>query len=142
MFTTVGVKIDLDTFVSVCKKLFNTFDSELNKYTTEWLKDNKGENKHYAIIDFLEDKANHYFSTINVEKQITIFEWCENDHKGDKKEDNNKTIVFGISILTCDNEAMKSISFNEVNACIEDMKVLIKHFDIDESKIELIVDAI
>jgi hypothetical protein len=133
MFTVIGVKINLNQFVDVCKKLFVNFDSDLIKYTPKWVKDNNGEDKTHCLIDFLSDHANHYFRTINFNKDndnITIFKF------------DNETIVFGISLLTCEKELIKSISLNEVNVCMEDLKTLIKHFNLDETNIEFIVDNI
>jgi hypothetical protein len=143
MFTSVGVKIHLDHFLTICKKTFRNFETDLAKYTTEWLKENKNEDEKYATIEFLGDKANHYFSTSNIENEnddkIVIFEWCPERKNGDVK---STIVVFGISLLVCDREDMKSTSVYNINACIEEMKILIKLFEIDESKIELIVDAI
>jgi len=140
MFTYIGAKIELDHFLTVCKKTFRNFEIDLAKYTTEWLKDNEDEDeKKYAIIDFLGNKANHYFGTSKIENEndnkIVIFEWCPKITNEDEK---STMIVFGISLLICYKEDMKSISVYNINAYVEEMKILLKSFEIDESKIELI----
>jgi len=164
MFTCVGVKINLDQFVATCKKLFATFESNLADYTTEWLKQNagKGEDARYCVIEFLEDTVNHYFTTSDINRKIVLFEWDEHAEKEDifscikaingikkgikkdtpKKDTSNTTIVFGISLLVCDKEAMKSLPFNQVNACVQYLKGIITQLGVDESEIELITDAI
>ena len=165
MFTCVGVKINLDQFVATCKTLFATFESNLADYTTEWLKQNagKGEDARYCVIEFLEDTVNHYFTTSDINRKIVLFEWDEHAEKDDifsyikatngikkdtlkkntlKKNTSNTTIVFGISLLVCDKEAMKSLPFDQVNACVQYFQGIITQLGVDESEIELITDAI
>ena len=147
----IGVKIQLDRFVDVCRILFKDFDKDCEQYILTQLQEFPAGKQELSaltqqertdlLLDFLGDNSNHYFrSSLDDEKlHVVIFEWCP---PGQRKDAHNiPTSVFGISLKGCDKESMFSMSCQEVVNRMQAVKKLIKYFDVAENSMELVVQS-